>query len=60
MTPVTEDITWGRKAHKQAANDGGCSLGLAKHFTEETKNLEMSLRFRLETVIDSEDFHEKY
>ena len=28
---VTEDKTEGRKTHKQAATEGGCSDGLAKH-----------------------------
>lgn len=56
---VTLDKTKGRRKHKQAAAEDGCSKVLAEHL-KEMQDLVMYMGSRSLAVIDCKEFSSKY
>ncbi len=54
------DKTEGKMPQEQAGTEDGCSRGLAEHHRDETQRLVMSMRSRLQAVIDCKGFATKY
>ncbi len=57
---LAEDKTEGKMPQEQAGTEDGCSRGLAEHYRDETQRLVMSMRSRLQAVIDCKGFATKY